>query len=101
MTGTPQVGIERDMGYSLDEFARAFPAAMRDFRLHAEPAGWLVATLDDEPVARVRASARPTRRIGALALPVLRVAVEFVTDDPQQAAHFRHRFDTGLHRGGG
>ena len=89
------------MGYSIDEFERAFPLAMRDFRLERVSEGWSVSTIHGEPVARVVINPQPPRRIGALALPVLEVSVDLAETDPQQASLFMHRFDTGLHRGGG
>lgn len=89
------------MGYSIDEFERAFPLAMRDFHIDRESDGWSVSTSHGEPVAKVTISPQSPRRIGALALPVLEVSVDLAEADPRQADLFMHRFDTGLHRGGG
>ena len=91
----------REMGYSVDEFERAFPLAMRDFRLDRRVDGWSVSTVEGEFVAEVKVNPGPSRHIGALALPVLMVLVDLARADPGHVKLFMHRFDTGLHRGGG
>lgn len=93
--------IVREMGYTIGEFARVLPAAMRDWTVSGGTGDWRVSRAGGEPVARIRTEVRPDRRIGALSLPVLTVSITFADSTQDLVAEFMLRFDRGFHRGGG
>lgn len=92
--------IEREMGYSVAEFNRTLPLAMRDWQLSGGPHEWVVADAAGTPVAHIAIAARPDRRIGALSLPVLGVSID-LSNSAVSAEAFLLRFDRGFHKGGG
>lgn len=93
--------IEREMGYSQDEFCRVLPAAMRDWAVTGSETSWRVASPDGTDVARLELRPRPARRIGALRIPVLHVRIAFLNEDPEIRHDFLRRFERGFHKGGG
>ena len=90
----------REMGYSVDEFTRVLPLAMREFTIRELSDGWRVSDTEHGPVATIRIAPQPVRRMGSLHLPVLRVSLELHTGGAPAEAFLR-RFDRGFHRGGG
>ncbi len=92
--------IHREMGYSVAEFNRTLPLAMRDWQLSGGPHEWVVADAAGNPVACIAIAARPDRRIGALSLPVLGVSIDLPSSTERSEA-FLLRFDRGFHKGGG
>jgi hypothetical protein len=89
------------MGYSLAEFARNLPLAMRDWPVSGGAAEWRV----DDPASHsqilIRVSAGPERRVGALSLPVLQVSIDPGGTPARVMTEFMRRFERGFHRGGG
>jgi hypothetical protein len=100
MTDAPAVTIVKEMGYSLGEFARVLPSAMRDWLVSGEPGQWQVC-IDGQPAISVLLVPQPPRRIGMLSIPVSSVTIRFERDDPAVVTEFMTRFDRGFHRGGG
>ena len=88
------------MGYSVEEFERVLPAAMRDWAVSGGRDGWRIATAGGEAVAAISIRPLPMRRMGSLQLPVLAVTIEPAAADAL-AAEFMRRFERGFHRGGG
>lgn len=101
MIGEDQLVIEREMGYSIDEFCRVLPAAMRDWAVDGSGLCWRVCRADGEPVAVLGLTERAPRVMGALRIPVLAVRIDFGPHDPLLRAEFMRRFERGFHRGGG
>jgi hypothetical protein len=95
------VSIEREMGYSVEEFRRVLPAAMRDWRIDGSGQQWRVLRADGEPVATLALKTLAPRVIGALRIPVLAVRIDLNPNDPVLRAEFLRRFERGFHRGGG
>lgn len=100
----PETRIEREMGYSMVEFARALPAAMRDWPVKGGPVKggdgrWVVRDGEGSEIATIEAMPLPDRVAAALRLPVLRVTIDL--HGAATAPEFMRRFERGLHRGGG
>lgn len=95
----PETRIEREMGYSVAEFARALPAAMRDWPVTGGDGRWVVWDGEGGEIATIEATPLPDRMAAALCLPVLRVTIDLGGAAP--APEFLRRFERGLHRGGG
>ena len=93
--------VELEMGYSLDEFDRVLPLAMRDWRVDGGDGQWQVRTTDGADVARIAVQPQAPRRMGMLELPVLMVSLDLSAADERRAGEFMHRFERGFHRGGG
>jgi hypothetical protein len=93
--------VTLEMGYSLTEFARTLPLAMRDWPVSGGAPEWWV----DDPVSHSRisvgVSVESQRRIGVLSLPVLRVRIDPGGTSGAVMAEFMRRFERGFHRGGG
>lgn len=100
MTDQPPV-IRKEMGYSLAEFARVLPLAMRDWSVSGGPLHWTVSDGNADLLADILLQPLPERRIGALSLPVMAVSIELVATGLAVADEFVRRFDRGFHRGGG
>jgi hypothetical protein len=96
-----QLVIRKEMGYSLAEFARVLPLAMRDWTMSGGPLRWQVLNGDAVKLADIVVEVLPERRIAALSLPVLAVSIEIGDIGPTVADEFVRRFDRGFHRGGG
>jgi hypothetical protein len=92
--------VVREMGYSIDEFARVLPAAMRDWQVDGAPGRWSVRSRGTA-LATVVLKPLPPRRIGMLSIPVAEVSILFAVDEPALVAEFMTRFERGFHRGGG
>ena len=101
MSDLPEPIIVREMGYSVDEFTRVLPLAMRDFVINELSDGWRVSDAELKLIATIRIAPLPERRMGSLSLPVLRVTLDLGASGGVQAAAFLRRFDRGFHRGGG
>lgn len=93
--------ICREMGYSMDEFIRVLPPAMRDWSVSGGPDLWRVSTTYGTNIAIIRIRPLPERNIGSLRLPVLAVTIDLAGASPEQTVDFMHRFERGFHRGGG
>lgn len=89
------------MGYSIEEFRRVLPAAMRDWRVDGDGLDWRVSLPDGTAVATLRLNVLAPRALGALQIPVLAVHIRFTASDPATRAEFTRRFERGFHRGGG
>ena len=90
------------MGYSVDEFVRVLPAAMRDWRVSGSRLQWHVQHAEAGLDIGIDLSPLPDRRMGALSVPVL--AVTITPKPPTSNAlmeEFMRRFERGFHRGGG
>ncbi len=89
------------MGYSVDEFVRVLPAAMRDWHVSGGPLQWRVRHAAELDI-RIDLRPLPDRRMGALSVPVLGVTIvpRPPTSNPQMD-EFMRRFERGFHRGGG
>lgn len=96
--------LVREMGFSREEFIRVLPRALSAYRIHADGTDrWRVSDADGGFRVLLSIKAEPPRRIGALALPVLTVRLEFATTDDDRARRpeFLTRFERGFHKGGG
>lgn len=100
MTDRSGPTIVKEMGYSLDEFARVLPSAMRDWRVGGEPGRWEV-SIDGIPAVSISLVPQPPRRMGMLSIPVSAVSIRFQPHATDVVAEFMTRFDRGFHRGGG
>lgn len=89
------------MGYSVDEFDRVLPLAMRDWSVEGRIPRWRVGDAEGRDLATVRIEPRPERVMGALRLPVLSVRIAFEDIDEALVDEFIQRFERGFHRGGG
>jgi hypothetical protein len=95
--------LRREMGCTMEEFARWMPGATR-----AAP---VVSRADGDAVlhavslaggtVEICLRAAPARRIAAISLPVLQVTFRFIDLDPAQRAAFLDHFDNYTRRGGG
>ncbi len=101
VSGNVSRHVNREMGYTVEEFAAVLPAAMRDWSVIGGPSDWRVKLANGEEVARIQVSSQPQRRLGALSLPVLAVCIEPTTASAALVAEFMQRFERGFHRGGG
>lgn len=99
-SGGPDIVLE--MGYSVDEFVRVLPAAMRDWRVSGGPLQWRVQDAAAVLDILIDLKPLPERRMGALSLPVLAVTIAPQPPTPKASMdEFRRRFERGFHRGGG
>lgn len=89
------------MGYSLDEFVRVLPLAMRDWHVNGEAPDWRVDDTDGLPIARIHVQPAPSRVMGVLSLPVLNVRIDLGDAPAATRTEFLLRFERGFHRGGG
>ena len=98
--GSPNTVLE--MGYSVDEFVRVLPAAMRDWRVSGGPLRWRVQDAATTLDILIDLEPLPERRMGALRLPVLAVTIApQPSTSPASMDEFTRRFERGFHRGGG
>ena len=102
MSGQGIAPIALEMGYSVDEFVRVLPGAMRDWRVSGGPLQWRV--LDELGCIDVGIDLSPLaeRQLGALSVPVLAVTIS--PRPPTSTAsmqEFMRRFERGFRRGGG
>jgi hypothetical protein len=93
--------ISLEMGYSMDEFIRVLPLAMRDWPVTGGPDAWQVRDTAGELLARVHIKPGSERAMGALRLPVLAVTIDLGDAGDTLACEFMRRFERGFHRGGG
>jgi len=93
--------VVREMGYSLDEFTRVLPLAMRDWQVGGGPLNWQVRDAAGDVDVEIELRPLPDRRIGALSLPVLSVTIDPRATPAALMRNFMRRFDRGFHRGGG
>lgn len=89
------------MGYSVDEFDRVLPLAMRDWTVADRNPRWHVSDTTGRNLASVHIEPRPERVMGMLRLPVLLVRIEFEAIEEPLVDEFMLRFERGFHRGGG
>lgn len=101
MTDDRDALLEREMGYSLDEFNRVLPAAMRDWEVSGSAHSWQVNDVDGAHIAELRLRPQAARSIGSLQLPVLLVTIDLRSASGERRAEFLRRFERGFHRGGG
>jgi hypothetical protein len=105
LTGAPSVPtlLEREMGCTMEEFARWMPGVTRDAlvvsRVDGNTADHAVSVAGGTVQISLRVA--PTRRIAAIALPVLLVTFRFIDLDASQRAEFLTHFDNYTRRGGG
>lgn len=95
--------LRREMGCTMEEFARWMPGATRDAPVVSRTEG--DALLHSVSLAggtvEICLQAAPARRIAAISLPVLNVTFRFIGLDPTQRAAFLDHFDNYTRRGGG
>ena len=89
-TQGPRVSLE--MGYSMDEFIRVLPGAMRDWPVSGGPDVWQVRDKAGEIIARVHIEPGPDRLMGVLRLPVLAVTIDLGAAGEALAQEFMRRF---------
>ena len=89
------------MGFTVEEFVRLLPTAMRDWPVEGGPDAWGVVGSGGETIAHICIQPGPERVIGALRLPVLVVTIHLAGTSPAVAEEFMRRFERGFHRGGG
>jgi len=90
----------KEMGYSLTEFARVLPPAMRDWQVSGEPGRWQV-SIGGQAAVSISLVSQPPRSMGMLSIPVSSVTIRFEQDDAMIVTEFMTRFERGFHRGGG
>lgn len=90
-----------EMGYSMDEFARVLPLAMRDWPVSGAAPRWSVSDTHGNRLVTLSIEPRATRVAGALRLPVLRVQITFDMPASADVVELLRRFERGFHRGGG
>lgn len=94
-----KVHLEREMTITPAEFMRTLKIAFADEIASCNSDG---AELDvNGGHVRLQLSPRPARTIGALRLPVTRVAVAFTGLNRSGRQYFLERFDRSFQRGGG
>ena len=101
MTDDGDATVFGEMGYSLDEFDRVLPLAMRDWAVRGGRPDWSVEQTDGTCLARIHVDPQPERRIGALSLPVLAVTIDHGGTPRGLVDELLRRFERGFHRGGG
>jgi hypothetical protein len=105
MTDTATVPplLQREMGCTMEEFARWMPGATRDAPVVSRTEGSTAthAVSVGSGSVQIGLQVAPTRRIGAIALPVLLVTFRFIDLDAIQRAEFLAHFDNYTRRGGG
>ncbi len=89
------------MGYSVAEFTRVLPLAMRDWPVSGGPPAWRVRDAAGRIDIVIDVAPQTARQIGALRVPVLRVTIRPGATAAAALAEFMHRFERGFHRGGG
>lgn len=100
MTDSSGPTIVKEMGYSLDEFARVLPSAMRNWSVGGEAGRWRI-DIDGQPAVSISLCPQPPRNMGMLSIPVSAVTIRFEKDDAHLVTEFMTRFERGFHRGGG
>lgn len=95
---TAQPAIVRDVCATADEFARSLRAAM-PCTVDAGPDRFEVANGD--AALAVGVSALPPRRLGALALPRVRVVIDFIAGPEDACRALLAAMDRAMQRGGG
>ncbi|MDB5823406.1 MAG: hypothetical protein JWR21_2110 [Herminiimonas sp.] len=105
MTGTATVPplLQREMGCTMEEFVRWIPGATRNAPVVSCGEGSTATHTVSVASGSVQISvqAAPSRRIGAIVLPVLLVTFRFIDLDAIQRAEFLAHFDNYTRRGGG
>ncbi len=94
---TPSAMV-RDVCATADEFVRSLRTAMPD-AIDAGPDRFEVASAD--ATISIALSPLPPRRLGALALPRIRVAIDFVAGSGDACVALLARMDRAMQRGGG
>lgn len=89
-----------EMGYSREELLREIHNAVAPYPVTMQEDGVMVMRLDGRS-AILRISNDRSRTLGALALPVIDVAIDFENFTEQQYKEFVERFRIRLQRGGG
>jgi len=92
------------MGYSRAELLSRLPSAAAPFTVTRQTSGEYVLRDGDNAGAGYVAltmQAQTQRRLGAIALPVTRVRLEFFGFDAARFDAFMRRFKQYLHKGGG
>lgn len=90
--------IVRDVCATADEFVRSLRAAMPD-AVDAGPDRFEIASAD--ATIAVALGPLPPRRLGALALPRIRVTIDFVAGRGDACIVLLARMDRAMQRGGG
>ncbi len=95
--------LVREMGCTLDDFARWLPGATRHAPVSTEIAGELTRHCIDVAGGRVEIDLLPLppRRIALFVLPVLQVTFRFIDLAQVARVDFLTRFDHYTRRGGG
>lgn len=93
--------VHLEMGYSVDEFERVLPKAMRDWTVKGRNPQWSVNDDSGSELASISIEPRAERVAGAMRLPVLQVRITFEMPASARVVEMLRRFERGFHRGGG
>jgi hypothetical protein len=95
--------LQREMGCTMEEFARWMPGATRGAPIVSRRKGTSALHSISVPGGSVEITVQvaPERRIAAMALPVLLVTFRFIDLDAPQRTEFLTHFDNYTRRGGG
>ena len=101
MSESEGASVTLEMGYSVAEFERVLPLAMRDWPVSGELPRWQISDTNGSMLAVIELNPQPERMIGMLRIPVLMVTIRFDSLSAQVRNEFMQRFERGFHRGGG
>lgn len=90
--------IEREMSLSHGEFLRTLPEVLG---AAPRPVEGVIAVESGGKRLTIRLAPEASRRLGALTLPVTRVALTFDGYTEEEMARFLERFERAYHRAGG
>ena len=93
--------FHRDMGYSVEEFFRVLPAAVRDYELSVSENVAVITLNHDDCILKLSITPLPDRLLGNMRLPHIDVRFEFLNFTMQQREDFMKAFDRSYQRGGG
>ncbi len=93
--------FKRDMGYSLPEFLRILPSAVKDYTHRIDGSRVVISGSETDRRLTLDLKTLPERRIGMIRIPRIEVEFYFKNFSERERKDFMLVFDRSYQRGGG